>query len=242
MRDKCWLMMALACLLSSCCQLAVAQVKLAEVKLNTYIGFENPRVVDGVVVAGPNSKPSLASSVSLITVDKPDSYKFGEIEAERIPSFEIVELESVDGGYRFPTDATPGSYRVTYRAFDPERGPATKRITVEVGGAKPVDPIVPPVQPKDDLARLIDEAYRQQRIGHGDSILASAMAIRSGQITKAKAWQEFLEPRTRAARQAANAPIDQFIELNLPRSATDDLDANTAAWVEKLGNAIKAVK
>lgn len=237
--DKRWLMLSVVCMLSSCCQLAVAQIKLAEVKLNTYIGFENPRIVDGVVVAGPNSKPSLASSVSLITVDKPDSYKFGEIEAERIPTFELIELEAVDGGYRFPGDTPPGTYRVTCRAFDPERGPSTKRITVEVGGSKPVDPFVPPDPGLPQLSKDVRAAfvaYAQNCGADYERLAAETKAGRFLRVMDASAAANAYDQQTRDTLKRAMATI------MAPRLGVDALPPDASTVFLEISAGYKAVK
>lgn len=239
MRDKCWWVLGLMCLLSSCCELAVAQVKLAEVKLQTYIGFENPRIVDGVVVAGPNSKPSLASSVSLITVDKPDSYKFGEIEAERIPTFELVELEAIDGGYRFPNDTQAGTYRVTYRAFDPERGPSTKRITVDVGGSKPVDPFVPPDPALAGISKDVRQIVVQYAQSMGADYERLAVESKAGRYLKVIDASNAANAYDVATRDAFKRSMGAIMA---PRLGVDNLPADAAQTFTEIAIGFRSVK
>jgi hypothetical protein len=145
------------------CSSCFAQLKVSEEKTQVWVGFESPRVQNGLVLAGTSSKPSLAETKTLIRVEKSVDYKFTEVECERIPSLEYVELKEIEGGYTFPPETPSGTYRIAVRCFDP--GIVSKRITVILGPTpapepepKPDDPKPPPTPapiPGDGLRVLI---------------------------------------------------------------------------------------
>lgn len=151
------LFLLLPLLWSSCCLLSSetqAQIKLSEVKTQTWVGFENPSVQNGVVIAGMASKPSLSSTNYVIVLEKAVEYKWTEIEAESTPDLEVIELEEVSvsplkSELRFPQTAKPGKYRVVVRCSDPVNGPASKRLSVTLG-VKPDDPTPTPPTPTPD--------------------------------------------------------------------------------------------
>jgi hypothetical protein len=128
------------------CTVSLGQLKVSEERIQTWVGFESPRVVNGLVLAGASSKPSLAETKVLIRVEKAVDYKFMEIECERIPSLEFVELKEVEGGYTFPQETPAGTYRIAVRCFDP--GIVSKRITVVLGPTPaPPEPTPPTPTP-----------------------------------------------------------------------------------------------
>jgi hypothetical protein len=121
------------------------QVKLSQETEQTWVGFDNPRIVNGNVVTGPKSKPTLASSETKIVVAGADEYKWRDIECERIPSLEYIELSEVPGGYTFPKDTTAGQYRIALRLYDPTLQPVSKRLTIDLKPLDPFTPVVPDI-------------------------------------------------------------------------------------------------
>lgn len=126
--------------------LGQGQVKLSQETEQTWVGFDNPRIVNGNVVTGPKSKPTLASSETKIVVAGADEYKWRDVECERIPSLEFVELAEVVGGYTFPKDTPLGQYRIALRLYDPTLQPLSKRLTVDLKPVDPFTPVVPDVE------------------------------------------------------------------------------------------------
>lgn len=161
--------------------LGQGQVKLSQEVEQTWVGFENPRVVNGVVVAGPNSKPMLASTSVKLAVSGADEWKFKDIECERVPSLEFVELAEVTGGYAFPKDTPPGTYRVALRLSDPTLGLLSKRMTVELKPYLPVEPIIP------DLGQGVSADARKAIVDMVQSMAKDMVVIADG--IKAKTIQ-----------------------------------------------------
>lgn len=122
-------------------------VKLSQQIEQTWVGFDNPRVVNGNVVTGPMSKPQLASTSMRIARTGGDEYKWkDDIDCDRIPTLESIDLLPVEGGYAFPVDTLPGSYRITLRLTDPVLPPVKKRLMVDLKPIDPFTPIVPDLQ------------------------------------------------------------------------------------------------
>jgi len=144
-------LLAFALLCSPC----FAQIKLSEQKTQSWVGFDNPTVANGIVYSGPRSKPVLASTQSLIVVDY-TGYDFLTLWAERIPTLERATLEQVSGGYWFPSTATAGKYRVLAIATAPAKAPAVESLVVDVAigpqpdpGPEPDPDPTPPPTPAD---------------------------------------------------------------------------------------------
>lgn len=155
--------------------LVFGQVKLSQEVEQTWVGFENPKVVNGVLVAGPNSKPMLASTSMKIVVTGADEFKFREMECERIPTLEFVELLSeVEGGYVFPKDTPSGTYRLALRLTDPMLGFLTKRLTVDLKPVEPVGPIIP------DLGQGLSADARKAVVGLVQSMAKDMTVIADG--------------------------------------------------------------
>jgi hypothetical protein len=134
---------------------AFGQIKLSQEISQTWVGFESPQVVNGVVIAGSNSKPTLANTTTTIRVETAVEYKFSQLKATRLPSLEKISLERIEDGWRFKPSAPAGMYAVEYLAFDPEKGIASEEITVELKPVSP-EPITP--APVDPLAGLQGES------------------------------------------------------------------------------------
>lgn len=235
-----YLLLLVLSLVPCCGQLAHAQIKLAETKIQTYVGFENPRVVNGVLLAGPNSKPMLANVVSLITVEKAVEYKYFEVEAERIPSLETADLEEVEGGYRFKEGTPPGTYRVTARGFDPERGMANKRLTVEVTPAPtpgPVDPI-----PDNTLSAVSKESREALKVLVGgmaanfDTLAAETKAGKFKTVLEAGARSDALDLSARGVFKQAMAKVMQ------PKLGSDVLPGDAAQTFTDIAIGFKGVR
>lgn len=130
------------------CSPVFSQIKLSEQKTQSWVGFDNPSVSNGIVYSGPRSKPTLASTQSLIVVDY-TGYEFLTTWASRVNTGERVALEQVSGGYWFPSTASPGKYQVLAIATAANKAPAIESIVVDVGGVQPQpDPTPqPPVPP-----------------------------------------------------------------------------------------------
>lgn len=150
------------------------QVKLSQETEQTWVGFDNPRIVNGNVVTGPKSKPTLASSETKIVVAGADEYKWRDIECERIPSLEFIELAEVAGGYTFPKDTPTGQYRIALRLYDPVLQPIAKRLTVDL---KPIDPFTPVVP---DIGQGLSADARKVMVGLVQSMAKDMVAIADG--------------------------------------------------------------
>jgi hypothetical protein len=182
------------------------------------------------VLAGTSSKPSLNETRTLIKVEKAVEYKFTEVECERIPSLEFVELKEVEGGYAFAPDTPAGTYRIAVRCFDP--GIISKRITVTLGptpapepgpGPKPDDPHPPlPVDGLSALSKSAVSAYLQSMAADMESLAkdveagkiktvidASTSTNARDLLTRAtfkKQMALIMEPRLGSTALPANAP------------------------------------
>lgn len=154
--------------------LGQGQVKLSQETEQTWVGFDNPRIVNGNIVTGPNSKPILASTASKVVVSGAEDYKWRDIECERIPSLEYIELAEAPGGYTFPKDSPAGSYRIVLRLYDPVLQPMAKRLTVDL---KPVDPFTPIVP---DLGQGLSADARKAIVGLVQSMAKDMTAIADG--------------------------------------------------------------
>ena len=128
------------------CSSAFSQIKLSEQKTQSWVGFDNPTVANGIVYSGPRSKPVLAGTQSLIVVDY-TGYEFLTMWAERVPTLERVTLEQVTGGYWFPSTAMAGKYRVLAIATATGKAPSIESLVVEVGGVDPPKPDPDPPKP-----------------------------------------------------------------------------------------------
>jgi len=118
------------------CSPCFAQIKLSEQKTQSWVGFDNPTVANGIVYSGPRSKPVLASTQSLIVVEYA-GYDFLTMYAEKIPTLERITLEQVSGGYWFPSTTAAGKYRVLAIATAPSKAPAIESVVVDVAGVEP---------------------------------------------------------------------------------------------------------
>lgn len=163
-----------------CCDLQ-AQIKLGESKLQTWTGFENAQVVNGKVISGPSSKPTLESISTTITVETALPYKFSQVKAQRLPTLEKITLEPVNGGYRFKPGTPAGTYRVEYLAFDPDRGIASEEIEVvlDAAGPLPVDPITPDMP---QLSREARKAMAEFVRGMADDMDAVSAEVAAGRL------------------------------------------------------------
>lgn len=154
--------------------LGQGQVKLSQETEQTWVGFDNPRIVNGNVVTGPKSKPTLASSETKIVVAGADEYKWRDVECERIPSLEFVELAEVAGGYTFPKDTPLGQYRIALRLYDPTLQPLSKRLTVDL---KPVDPFTPVVP---DVGQGLPAEARKAIVALAQSMAKDMIVVADG--------------------------------------------------------------
>jgi len=141
-----WLLLCVSC---------YGQIKIAEQKTQSWVGFDEPVVVNGIVQSGPKSKPVLAGTRSIIVVDY-TGYEFITMYAEKIPSLERVNIEQAEGGYWFPSTIVNGKYRVLAIATATAKAPSIESLVVDVGGVVPdpqkPDPIPVPDPPKPDVA------------------------------------------------------------------------------------------
>lgn len=217
------------------CSVGFGQIKLSQEVTQSWVGFQSPKIVDGVIVAGVNSKPTLASTTMTIRVETAVPYKFSQVKAVRLPSLEKVTLEQIDGGYRFKPSAPAGLYAIEYLAFDPEKGIASEEITVEL---KPVETQPIEVIPTDETERIVFNAIHELKKGYGSAFKAAAGAIDRKEITVDAKLQSFLEPLTKAARTNAMAGIDGLIETKIPRTV-DKLKPEAAKFIESIGLAFE---
>lgn len=223
------------------CSVTLGQIKLSQEVTQSWVGFQNPKIVDGVIVAGVNSKPTLSSTSTTIKVETAVPYKFSQVKAVRLPSLERVTLEQIEGGYRFKPSAPAGLYAVEYLAFDPEKGIASEEITVELKAIEPIKPddvVKPEPIPADEVERVVFSAINEMRKGYGSAFKAAATAIERREITVDAKLQSFLEPLTRTARTNAMAGIDGLIQAKLPRDV-DKLRPEAAAFVQSIGIAFE---
>jgi hypothetical protein len=220
------------------CSVSLGQIKLTQEVTQNWVGFQNPRIVDGVIVAGVNSKPTLSSTSTTIKVETAVPYKFSQVKAVRLPSLERITLEQIDGGYRFKPSAPAGLYAIEYLAFDPEKGIASEEITVEIKPIEQVDPIKPEPIANDEVERIVFASINELRKGYGTAFRAAATAIERRDITVDAKLQSFLEPLTRTARTNAMAGIDNLIQAKLPRDV-DKLRPESAKFIESIGLAFE---
>jgi type II secretory pathway component PulM len=229
------------------CSPAFAQIKLYEQRTATYIGFLNARVDDsGRVIADASSKPTLASTQSSIVVEQSKPYKWLTVEAEKFPTLEIVvELESVDASnWKFPDSTQPGRYRVTATAFDPELGPAKKRITVDVGSVppQPDDPPKPDIPPVTDLTGLSLEsrkalaAYTQAMAADMKTLAADTRAGKVKTVSEASAANNLADL---ASRIAFKKTMAKWME---PRLGSSDLRPDAAQVFEEIALGFGSLK
>lgn len=141
------------------CTSTFAQINLVEQQTQVWSGFDAPVVREGRVYTGPFSKPRLERTDVEVVVHQVVPYEFLQVQAERIPTLESIELSEVDGTlntWKFPADTVAGKYRVAAIAFDPKKGIATKRLDVTIGKPAPdpdpdPDPDPKPPEPTPDL-------------------------------------------------------------------------------------------
>lgn len=136
--------------------IASAQIQVSEQTLQTWVGFENPTIVNGIVVAGGASKPMLTNVTKTIVIDSQIDFKSYLVVAKRIPTLETVNLEKIDSGYRFKPGTIAGLYNIEVIGYDPEQGLARGDLTINYDPFQP-DPVTPvtpdnPDKPLEGLA------------------------------------------------------------------------------------------
>jgi hypothetical protein len=156
------MLVALCLPMADCCfdppQYAAAQapspgptLKLASNQIEILGGLVQPKVIGGYVTYGANSTFT-PTKAALITVERSD-YKYFDIEAELLPSYEPVNLVEIE----------PNSYllvatgRVCVTAMGFEPGFKKQKLIIELGPPppppKPPTPPAPPV-PDDAFGNL----------------------------------------------------------------------------------------
>jgi len=217
------------------CSVACGQVKLTPEVAQSWTGFDNPRVVNGVVIAGPNSHPVLAESTMTIRVESTVEYKFHQVKATRIPSLERITLVKTDGGYQFQPSAPAGIYAVEYLAFDPEHGIASDEIKVELSRSAP-EPIRPEPLPVNEFSAIVEKAIADLRRGYGAAFRSAGQGVERREILLDSRVQSFLSPLTTTARTEALKPIDALLNKQLPRDG-QNLKPEAAEFLRSIGNA-----
>lgn len=192
---------------------AQGQIKMSQEIEQTWVGFENPKVVNGVLVAGPNSKPMLAATSMRVVVTGGEEYKWTEIECDRIPTLESVDLNATEGGYTFPKDAAAGSYRIVLRKYDPVLQPIRKVLMVELKPQAPIDPIIP------DLGQGLSSESRKAIVGLVQSMAKDmtviADGIKGGSIKTTEDVRVVNTKQDEAGRAAFKATMKSLMEPKL---------------------------
>ena len=209
-------LLAFLLLASSC----FGQIKLTQETSQTWVGFQNPQIVNGVVIAGPDSKPTLSNTTMTIKVETAVEYKFAQLKATRLPTLERITLEQVEGGWRFKPSAPAGLYAVEYLAFDPTHGIASEEIQVEIKPEKP-EPIRPEPIPGNEFSEVVEKAIAELRSGYGQAFRQVADGIDRREILLDSRYHSFLLPLTTQARVTALTGVDQLLQNKLPRNGVN---------------------
>lgn len=199
-------------LIGGLCSQACGQIKLTQEVTQTWVGFENPTIVNGAVVSGSNSRPTLASTAMTIKVETAVAYKFSQVSARRIPTLEKITLEVIDGGYRFKPSAPAGTYSIEYLAFDPDRGIASEEITVELKPLAPVDPIIPDLGGLPADARKAVVALVQ---GMGADMANLGDGVKTGRLKTAEDVKAASVPQDTVTRNAFKEAMRSLMEPRL---------------------------
>jgi hypothetical protein len=215
---------------------SLGQIKLVEQNLQTWVGFESPQIVNGVVVAGPNSKPILASTSQTILVKSQVEYKSISLLVQKLPTLERIEIDAIEGGYRFKPGTSEGLYNIVILASDPGTGLDTLTV-LHKPSVGPIDP-VKPEPPTDEVERVVFNSMLELRKGYGSAFRAAASAIERREVTVDAKLQSFLEPLTRSARTNAMTGVDGLIQAKLPRDV-DKLKPEAARFIESIGLAFE---
>lgn len=214
------IMLAALCLpMADCCfdqRYAHAQINIIESKVAYWTGFEEPQIVGGQLVAKVSSKPKLDRVETTIRVDTVVDYKFGQLRARRLPSYERVTLDEVSKNvFKFKAGTPEGKYLLEYNAFDPEKGIASDEatITLERGPVpQPDEPIGPELSPLATQSRKAMASLVQAMASDMDK---AADAVDAGKVTTVLKLAELTVPldvETRNAfKKAMAGPLEPVL-------------------------------
>lgn len=206
----------LAFCMSSCCTLAVGQIKLSESPYQLWVGFVNAEVqADGTVKASVDSKPSV-KTVNRLVLSLDDGYSLKDLEVESLPDLQFVQptLVQIDGNkLELKLDAK-GKFRARAE-LDYGGKKVVQRFNFSVGGEVPPGPIPPPEPPAPDDIRN-DYGLGKVAFANADPATAS---------TFAKAYRAAAD-----SLFAQNGQPLRFISSDDPKFATDP-QKNVILWL-----------
>lgn len=221
------------------CREAPGQIAITESKVQHWTGFDHAMVVNGVVVAGVGSKPKLDHVETTITVTTAVEYKFGQLKARRLPTYEKVSLDEVGkGSYRFKSGAPEGQYLLEYSAFDPEKGIASDEVTVTLERGSDV------ITPIDDgsLSALSKESRKAMQglaAGMAADLDTAAKAAESGQVKTVLELSAMTVPLDTATRSTFKKSMATLLEPKLGAAA---LPADAPKTLREIAVGFRSVK
>ena len=167
------------------CSSCFAQIKIVELKSQTWAGLVKPVInEDGTITTGPDSKPILVSSTTRYRIETVVPYKFGDMEAIRIATGEEVIMDRYPSAeiYWFRSGATPGKYKLKYTGYDPVAGIAKDVFIVEHNVEPVIDPIAPvvPVVPVTGISEQARKSMSDYVSSMARDMRTVAGEIRSG--------------------------------------------------------------
>jgi hypothetical protein len=232
---------AVAANVSSCCREAPAQISIRESK-QAYWSFPNAEVSGGFVVAPIDARPKLDRVEVTIRVETVVDYKFGQLKARRLPSYERVALDEVSKGvYKFKSSAPEGQYLLEYNAFDPDKGIASDEATVTLERAgPPVDP--DPLPEPIDLPVLTREARRAMQgltSGMAADMDSAADAVDQGRVKTVLDLASFTVPLDVNTRNVFKKAMAIPLEASLGRDA---LPAGSSKALREVAAGFRSVK
>lgn len=229
---------------SSCCREAPAQSDNIKIKQSQEAIWDFPgaQIVGGRVVAAVDVRPKLDRIETTIKVETVVEYKFGELRARRLPSYERVTLDEISKGvFKFKPSAPEGSYLLEYTAFDPEKGVASNEATVVLERPKPDQPQPNPLPDPGqltDVDRIVNASIFELRKGFGQAFTRTAEGITAGTIKSDADLQKYLFGLTKAAREQSMVGIDGLIQDKLPRNGSQLLP-ESSAFIRGIGQAFE---